>query len=170
MRRVLVAWTPVCASLVCALAFFGASARAEAHLTVCNSGPRDIAIYEAYTTSKPEWETKSAVLVPKTKCVTFGDEPAPHETQFYLRVLDLIPAGSNTFNTAEETFNGPTKSFCVAAGQFSTKVAAYTIDSADSESTCTYYKAHVHYSGISIEWLRFFGHTLPRPTTRLNLE
>ncbi|MGP6159304.1 MAG: DUF1036 domain-containing protein [Vulcanimicrobiaceae bacterium] len=171
MRKILIAAAPLWASLLCTAAFFSVCPSAEAHLTVCNSTGKDLAIAEAYPTLKREWDTNSAVLVSKAQCVTFADQPAPGTTLFYLRVLALRQTGLHSFDTAEETYAGGTRSFCLSTGSFSRKAAGITtIEGAQSESTCDYYKDHVHDSGQSIEWIRFFRHALPRPTTHLNLE
>ena len=170
MRRIPMLTSPIVAAILFGVAFLGAGARAEAHLTVCNSSPNDLAIAEAFSTPNGHWNTNSAVLVAKTKCVTFGDQAAADETRYYLRVLVLHPSGSNTFTTGEETYAAPARSFCLVTGQFSEKAAGFTIKDADSQSECDYDKAHVHESGSSIEWVRFFEHTLPRPTTRLDLQ
>ena len=161
---------PPALSLSCVALLGLAHARADAHLTVCNGGSRDAVIYEAFNSRKNEWTSNSPVFVGKSQCVTFDDSPRANEKQFYLRVLNLYPKTSHSFTTTEVLFHGPTRSFCAASGTFSRRKPAYTIAQAESESQCTYYAAHVHDSGEEFQWLRFFSHTIPRPTTRLRLE
>ena len=61
--------TPVLTAVFLTAAFAGATGRADAHLTVCNSTPNDLAIAEAFSTPKGSSDTNSAVLVARTKCV-----------------------------------------------------------------------------------------------------